>query len=55
MAHSRKNKLRTLKRRYEFLLKRSNNGNFPAGSYDEAEASALKWAIDTLENEVLNG
>lgn len=57
MAHSRKNKLKTLRRRYDFLMKRSLNGEFPAGSYDEAEASALKWAIDTLEEqlEVING
>jgi hypothetical protein len=47
MSHSRSSKLKTLERRLGFLLKRDvvNGEN---GSYDRAEADALKWAIGEL-------
>jgi hypothetical protein len=52
MAHSRKSKLKSLQRRYEFLQKRVIGNQYLDGSFDEAEMSALKWAIDELGEEI---
>lgn len=42
--------LRALERRKEYLEQRIENEEYPGKDYDRAECGALKWALSELEN-----
>jgi hypothetical protein len=51
MAHSVKDKLQTLGRRRDYLEKRVAEAEAQGrgSSFDKAEASALRWAMEVIE------
>lgn len=52
---TRKDKLAQLKRRVGWLNERIGNYNGTSDSYDRAERTALKWAIQVVESAMLLG
>jgi len=49
MKINRKEKIRRLQRRADFLLARINDDNSKDLTYDKSEYSALVWAIEQCE------